>query len=298
MTKYEIDPALHGLAKLHQPMNNAYFAVANLVLRPFKRILKEHGCDYKRIQFDGTYGRVKIHLIRPTELEGKLACIVYYHGGAFMRQAAPHHYKNARRYALNCRCALAFVEFCLAPKNRSTRIEGQYLEAYGYLVNHADELGLDGAFMTAGDSSGGFLAIKVIKLARQSGLPLPKCNMLLYPLIYGLEDTDSVKNYTDTPVWNSTILPEMWKRYLDDGYEWVTAKEVALPTYMEIAEFDCLHDADVRFCREIELAGAPVQTVMTKRTLHGFDAVDYDTTRACLESRYAFIKKWLIWADI
>lgn len=122
---------------------------------------------------------------------------------------------------------------------------------------------------------------------------MPLCNMLLYPLIYGLEDTLSVQKYTDTPVWDSTILPKLWEKYLDGDYEWVKPEEVAMPTYMEIAEFDCLHDADVRFCRQLEEVGAPVEMVLTERTLHGYDAVDYALTRQCLERRFAFIRKHL-----
>ena len=296
--KYDIDENLKGLAKLRQPMNGAFFAIANTILRPFYRLLKGKDILYEKLCVDSPYGKVRIHLIRKKELTYPLPCIIYYHGGAFMRRAAPHHYRNAKSYALNCDCAVAFVDFCLAPKNRSTRIEGQCLAAYEYLIENESACRLDGRrFMIAGDSSGGFLALKTIKLLRNDEKPLPLCNMLLYPLIYGLEDTLSVQKYTDTPVWDSTILPKLWEKYLDGDYEWVKPEEVAMPTYMEIAEFDCLHDADVRFCRQLEEVGAPVEMVLTERTLHGYDAVDYALTRQCLERRFAFIRKHLHAAD-
>lgn len=297
--KYDIDERLNKLAKLNQPMNRAYFAVANAILHPFIATLKCKGLTVRHLKFATEYGKVHVRLVRPEGQCGKLPCLVYYHGGAFMRYAAPHHYRHMRRYALKCNIAVAFVDFCLAPANRSTRIEGQCLRAYTCLLSAAEELGLDAnRFMIGGDSSGGFLAIKTVKLLKKANLPLPKCNMLIYPLIYGLEDTRSVAEYTDTPVWNSTVLPKMWRLYLDDGYEWATADEVNIPTYIEIAEYDCLHDADLRFADELKAAGAEVEEVVTERTIHGYDAVDYELTEYCLERRLAFLKKYTITPDI
>ena len=297
--KYPIDERLHKLARLNQPVNRLYFLAANAVLHPFIRTLKGKGLSHRYIKFKTEYGKVRIHLIRPENTEGALPCMVYFHGGAFMRYAAPHHYRLMKIYALEGNIAVAFVDFYLAPKYKSNRIEGQCLSAYEYLWTHSDALCLDAKrFMTGGDSSGGFLAIKTIKLLKERNIPAPVCNMLIYPLIYGLEDTRSVKEYTDTPVWNSTVLPKMWKYFKDDDYVWVTADEVNIPTYMEIAEFDCLHDADLRFCEELRKAGAEVEEVMTHATIHGYDAVGYEVTQNCLEKRIKFIIRHTIAPDI
>ncbi len=296
--KYDIDEHLLKLAKLNQPMNRLYFAVANALLHPLVHTLKGRGLRHEYLRFKTEYGKVRIHLVRDDSASGELPCMVYYHGGAFMRYAAAHHYRYIKKYAKECGCAAAFVDFYPAPRCRSTEIEGQCLSAYLYLLENAHKLSLDAdRFMTAGDSSGGFLAIKTVSLLCERGIK-PRCNMLIYPLIYGLEDTESVKKYTDTPVWNSTVIPKMWGYYLDDGYEWTTAEKVCVPTYMEIAEFDCLHDADLRFCDELEATGGYVEKLVTRRTIHGYDAVDYEVTRLAFERRRQFLQKFLIAPDI
>ena len=92
--------------------------------------------------------------------------------------------------------------------------------------------------------------------------------MLVYPLTDADMGTQSMRKYTDTPFWDSTYMSLMWDIYFGDqnkgAFEDKTGcalkddlKKEALPmhnalpssipdTYIETAEFDCLHDEGTR----------------------------------------------------
>jgi acetyl esterase len=65
------------------------------------------------------------------------------------------------------------------------------------------------------------------------------------------------------------------------------------PAYVETAEFDCLHDDGILYSKKLRLAGIDVTLNETKGTMHGFDIMQKaSTTKAALESRIRFMKKW------
>lgn len=63
-----------------------------------------------------------------------------------------------------------------------------------------------------GDSAGGNLAIAVTLMAKRRGLPLPNAELLIYPVTDRRMETESMKKYTDTPMWNTRLNAKMWER--------------------------------------------------------------------------------------
>lgn len=77
--------------------------------------------------------------------------------------------------------------------------------------------------------------------------------MLIYPVADERMETESMKKYTDTPMWNAEHNAEMWRMYLEgktcpeaSPMEMELPKQLPL-TYMEVAELDCLHDEGVAY---------------------------------------------------
>lgn len=93
-------------------------------------------------------------------------------------------------------------------------------------------------------------------MARDRGLQIPNGAMLIYPVTDRRMITESMKKYTDTPVWDSRLSKMMWNCYLgEQQYEYI---QYASPleaqtlkgfptTYIEVAEFDCLRDEEYYF---------------------------------------------------
>lgn len=64
------------------------------------------------------------------------------------------------------------------------------------------------------------------------------------------------------------------------------------PTYMETAEFDCLHDEGVLYAKKLREAGANVELNETKGTIHGYDsALQTQIVKTQIAKRIAFLKK-------
>ena len=64
------------------------------------------------------------------------------------------------------------------------------------------------------------------------------------------------------------------------------------PTYIETAEFDCLHDDGIFFAEELKAAAVAVELNETKGTMHGYDIMrKASVSLASMERRIAFMKE-------
>lgn len=62
-------------------------------------------------------------------------------------------------------------------------------------------------------------------------------------------------------------------------------------TYIETAEYDCLHDEGVALYERLNSAGVSCTIVQTEGTMHGFDVCPKaPTTLAAVDRRMSFIK--------
>ena len=154
-----------------------------------------------------------------------------------------------------------------------------------------------------GESAGGALAIYLCRDAETRGLPAPKFQMLIYPVADERMETESMKKYTDTPMWNAEHNAEMWRMYLEgktcpeaSPMEMELPKQLPL-TYMEVAELDCLHDEGVAYARRLEEAGGTVELHEIKGVFHGYD-VDPRTSvmQECLRNRSDALRRGL-WGE-
>ena len=93
----------------------------------------------------------------------------------------------------------------------------------------------------------------------------------------------------------------MWHCYLGDQtpehIEYASPVEAASfeqfpPMYMEVAEFDCLHDDGVLYAKLLRDAGIEVEFHEVKGAMHGFDTVfRAPTSQRMLQKRIAYIRK-------
>ena len=129
-----------------------------------------------------------------------------------------------------------------------------------------------------GDSAGGALAAACALRARDEGGPWLCFQLLVYPVTDCRMETNSMRKYTDSPMWNAVLNRKMWELYLrdeDHGTPQYAAPLLAHdfsnlpPAYVEAEEFDCLHDEGIAYAKALEAAGVQVEDV--RGTFHGFD---------------------------
>ena len=131
-----------------------------------------------------------------------------------------------------------------------------------------------------GDSAGGALAIGVCLLALERKLTIPCFQMLIYPVTDAKQETPSMLEYRDTPLWNSKLNAKMWRMYLKNvhpgkraGASPAEAPSLAgmPPAYVEVSAFDCLRDEGIAFAERLSKYGIAVDLCKTKGTIHGFE---------------------------
>ena len=301
--KYNIDPELYGIAKIKMPGNLKLLPLMNRVIRSF-RCKSDEQVLVKRARLCGYQGEVlSAYVIEPREKENSdkpMPCLVFFHGGGFMLRASGGHYKIAKEYAARLQCKVVYADYRLAPQNPFPVPAEDCFATYRWVLMHGKKLGIDrNAIFLGGDSAGGNLAAAVALMARDRKFPMPKGVMLIYPVTDRRMNTVSMQNFIDTPVWDAGLTKLMWQCYLGnqepEHVEYASPMEAASfrhfpPTYMEVAEFDCLHDEGVNLYERIKETGVPTELHEVKGGCHGYEtATDSLIVRACMDCRV----KWL-----
>ena len=212
---------------------------------------------------------IRLTIYRPQELDWGAPCLVYFHGGGFCMRDAGYIHRCAARYVAGANCAVAFVHYrtsALAPF--PTPFEDCYA-ALRWVWDNAPRLRLDRArIAVGGDSAGGALAAACALRARDEGGPKLCFQLLVYPVTDNRMETDSMRKYVDSPMWNARLNRKMWELYLRDGDHRMPQYAAPMqaedfsnlpPAYVEVEEFDCLHDEGITYARALEAAGGAVQ---------------------------------------
>ena len=303
MKTYDVDKALMILkpirfksySNFRRIFANAVIAFSNFFARP-KKGIKKRVFKIKGYQ----HGTIKVYYFQNKHLEGKQKAILYLHGGGFQMEGTPVHIKMITDMMIETNYQAVYVKYRMFPKHRfPTALEDSY-HALLWMHEHADFLEIDiNHLAIAGDSAGGNLAIGVSMLARDRKGPKINKMICIYPVIDHTMQTASMKNYDDTPMWNSNLNAAMWKEYLKQGdfgmlnYTSFLSSDLSnMPeTYIETAEYDCLRDEGILFAEKMKKAGNKVYTFHTKGTVHGYDAAFFtDLVKSIKENRNLFLK--------
>lgn len=298
--KYAIDKQFGLWRHMKQPvMGERFFRLAERIVKTDKYFLshKDINVDTITVQTPDNYP-LKSYLITPNKLTSN-AIILYLHGGGFCFKGSESHAEICVKYANEVGCKLLYVEYRLAHNTPYPTPEDDCILMYKYLINNAEKLGVSSQkIIVAGDSAGGNLALGVFYAACKQGLQKPTALMLVYPVVDNLMQTESMKNFTDTPMWNAVLNEAMWKVYLptDSAKDLFKKNHVEAnlytefpSTYIESAEFDCLRDEAIVLADRLLQEGVDVTLNQTQGTMHGYDQVDCQISIDNINKRI----KWL-----
>lgn len=246
--------------------------------------------------------KLKVEIFEPKGIKEKLPCLIYVHGGAFSYKASAYHKKLACMYAMRVKCRVYFPDYHLTPRYPFPTAYNDVLALYRYIMENSEKLRIDDEKIgIAGDSAGASIAALICNNYKHEAVKQLRLQMLIYPLTDIDMQTDSMKKFTDTPLWNSKNNKRMWLYYcqnlkIEDKYH-ASPMHSILPqiipdTYIETTEYDCLHDEGIIYGRRLEEAGANVEINETKGTIHGYDSA-INTTIAInnIEKRILFLRK-------
>ena len=306
-TKYPISREFFPFNMFAPPMSEKFVRLAQKHMKTPGLLWKDPALDVKTRTIPGYQGgEIEVYIITPKDLPSPAPCLVNFHGGGFVFEGCTSHYRMAMAYAKEGRCKVVYVRYRLAPDHPFPVPQEDCFAALCWVHAHAAELGVDpGRIAVGGDSAGGTLSVVACLMARDRGAAAkPLFQLLVYPWLDGRNKSDSYRKYTDTPMWNATLSKKVGPIINPDPASVPLAYRSPVeaeshadlpPAYVEVAEFDCLHDDGVLYAHLLRACGIPVEFHEAKGTMHGFDTVfNAPTSQAMLKKRIAYIRQMFV----
>ena len=104
--------------------------------------------------------------------------------------------------------------------------------------------------------------------------------------------TESMKRFQDSPVWNGRLTRRMWEILKADASPAERGTLAGLPpAYIEVEEYDSLRDEGTEYAMRLRAAGVPVSYHFVKGSCHGFDEFFHNpVSERMVKERIAYIK--------
>ncbi len=247
----------------------------------------------------GPGGDLPVRVYVPRSASGAL--VVYFHGGGGVIGSIDGHDRFCRLYAAHAGCAVASVEYRLAPEHPHPAAIDDAVAVWPWALLHAHRWGADPSrAAVAGDSFGGYLAAWVELAARDRGhdrrlrsgvMPRPRAQVLIYPLVDHAHALPSCERYSDGYLLTLPLMHWFRDHYLPAA-AWRAASllqvpEVgtAAPTLIVAAGFDPLRDEGAAYAERLRAAGTTVDYRVHTSLIHGFITM----TGACDAARAAVL---------
>lgn len=298
MAKYNINESFGIRAYVTAPVNPPMVSLAGVALSHANDMLnKIEGIRSKTFKIDVDNGKIDVHVISPDDDKEDHVGIIDIHGGGFVFDGAPHMYTLASQYALKTGAVIIFPRYRLAPRYSFPTQINDCIATYNWVKENARQLNIDiNKMAVMGDSAGGYLAALTVNYGISVGDRL-LFQLLIYPVTDPLMTSESMKKYADTPVWNAKNNRSMWRMYFrrqevnleEQSLLYCQLPEGIPETYVETAEFDCLHDEGILYAERIRKNGSSVTIYETKETMHGFDEVKCEITDEAVKRRIEFM---------
>jgi acetyl esterase len=215
----------------------------------------------------------------PVAGSAPLPGVVYLHGGGFVRGSLDTHDRLCREVCVQGGLVVVSVAYRLAPEHPYPAARNDAVDAFSWVREHADGLGIDiDLLAVAGDSSGGALAAG-IALASRAGGPPVKAQGLLCPALDATMSSDSVERYTDGPFLTRAALEWSYGLYIPDADDRRSSLASPLltqdltgapPAVILSAEVDPVADDARRYGERLAAAGIEVRSHEYKGMPHSF----------------------------
>jgi acetyl esterase len=212
--------------------------------------------------------------------EFPLPALLYFHGGGYCVGSLDSHDSLCRAIAALTPCCVLSVAYRLAPEHPFPTAVHDSQDAYEWLLANGTTLGIDTKRVAVGgDSAGGTLATVITITARDSILPQPILQVLLYPCTSPLQDTGSHRRLAEGHLLESSTLQWMFATYLAHGadrHDWRFAPLEATdlsglaPAFIVLAEYDPLVDEGIAYAERLKAAGVETHFRIYPGMTHDF----------------------------
>lgn len=229
---------------------------------------------------------VAVRIYAPENRGGAVPGLLHIHGGGFVLGDLDMFHPQVLRLADELGIVIVSVDYRLAPEHPFPAPVEDCYAALKWFSEKASELGVDPARIgVGGESAGGGLAAATALLARDRGGPELCFQLLAIPEVDDRLDTESMRDYVDTPIWHRSNAVYSWRSYLgtEPGGEDVSpyaapARATDLsglpPAFVTTCQYDPLRDEGLEYARRLAHAGVPVELRLYPGTFHGSSLVE------------------------
>lgn len=286
-------------------------AVAKLLLQqgiaPQPRV-----ADVKRIAIPGgtstsgdSTGDIPAFVYSP-EGEGPFPVILYFHGGGFVIANTKVYESSILALVRGVQAVVVSVEYHQAPEYQYPVQVNEAFAAYSWLLSHAQQInGNPAKIAVAGESAGANLAAVVSLKARDSGLPLPLHQLLVYPVVSNnVLNSSYVQNANAKPL-NAAMMKWFFKHYSEpiDAFSAYALPDKAdslrglPPATVITAEIDPLYEEGKDFAERLAHDGVAVHYQHYEGVTHEFFgmAAVVNKARQAQEVAISQLRKAFFW---
>ena len=246
---------------------------------------------------EGPESDIPIRVYRPSESDGPLATLLYFHGGGWVLGNLESHDSITADLAHDAKIQVIAVDYRLAPEHPYPAAVDDCWAAYQAISEAPKIFGVDlDNLIIGGDSAGGTLAAVVSMIGRDIHLldfnaPKIKGQLLLYPALSS-EPLLSRETQAHAPLFSTADLDNFIDYYLGHAATDLNKKDFKLypaqaedfsklpPAFISSAALDPLADDGPDFVDKLNAEGIIAKSVVEPGLMHGWLRARHTSPRA------------------
>jgi acetyl esterase len=260
----------------------------------------------KTITADGY--TIRLNLVRPEGVKGKLPVFIFIHGGGWVLGDYPTHKRMVRDLVVLTGFAGVFVNYTRTPDAKYPQAVNEIYAATKWVAEHGDEIEVDGKNLAVvGNSVGGNMTAVTALKAKEKGGPTIKLHIMMWPVADANFETESYKQFGDKRFLTAPLMKWMFDLYATDAQRreiYVSPLQATVeqlmglpPALIQVAESDILRDEGEAYGRKLDEAGVKITTVRYDGMIHDFGLLnglaEEPAVRSLFEHAAAELKRYL-----
>ncbi len=226
--------------------------------------------------------------------------LLYIHGGAFVLRFPNLHAALAGRWCRRLGSRALLVDYRLAPEHPYPAALDDCVRAYRWLLEQGVE---PGRIVIAGDSAGGNLALATLHRLKAAGEPLPRCAVLLSPVVdFTLSSPSLFSNAARDPMFTFEKLAALRllyaapQQFLDPMVSPLYGDFTGFPPLLfHAGEIEMLRDESTRAAERAHAAGVTVEVDVWRDMAHVFHALPLPQVQPAEERIARFVERHAGW---
>jgi len=252
---------------------------------------------------------VRLYIVRPEGVKEKLPVFIFIHGGGWVLGDFPTHQRLVRDLVVESGFASVFVDYTRTPDARYPQAINEIFAATQWVVQHGNEINVDGSNLAVvGNSVGGNMTAVTTLKAKQAGGPHIKLQILMWPIVDHDFETESYKKYGKDRFLTTPLMKWMYDLYTTSEEERnqiyasplrasIEELEGLPPALIQVAENDILRDEGEAYGRKLDEAGVTVTTVRYNGVIHDWGMLngmaDLPATHSLIRHAAAELRHYL-----